>query len=122
MYGRYGLDKLGYAILITSMILTLVTSIFGGDGNYLSMLLLIWECYRFFSKNIYKRSQENSKFCGITKSIKKKLGLMKNQLRDRKTHRYFDCTTCRNTLRVPKGKGEIKVTCPVCKTVTITKT
>ncbi|MBO7148810.1 MAG: hypothetical protein J6V93_03030 [Clostridia bacterium] len=122
MYGRYGIDKLGYALIIGSMIITLLTSLTGGDGNIVSMALLIWEAYRFLSRDVYKRSRENQKFLSISAGIKKKLSLLKNKLRDRKTHRYFECTTCHNTLRVPKGKGEIRVTCPVCKTVTITKT
>ena len=122
MYGRYGMDKLGYTLLICSMVLTLLNSIFGGVGDLLPVALIIWEAYRFLSRDTYKRSRENQKFLSISASIKKKLGLLKNKLRDRKTHRYFECTTCHNTLRVPKGKGEIRVTCPVCKTVTITKT
>ena len=122
MYGRYGIDKLGYAILICSMVLTLLTSLFGGEGDLVAMALLVWGVYRFLSRDIYKRTRENQKFLSISASLKKKLGLIKNKLRDRKTHRYFECTTCHNTLRVPKGKGEIRVTCPVCKTVTITKT
>ena len=122
MYGRYGLDKLGYAILISSMIITLLTSLLGGDGNFVSLALLGWGVFRFLSKNTYKRSQENIKFLDIMNSLKKRVGLVKNKIRDRNTHRYFECTTCHNTLRVPKGKGEITVTCPVCKTVTIIKT
>lgn len=122
MYGRYGMDKLGYALLISSMIVTLLSSLFLKNGIIIAYALMIWEIFRFFSKNIYRRTQENNKFYSFSQKTKKKLGLAKNKLRDRKTHRYFSCTTCHNTLRVPKGRGEIKVTCPVCKTITITKT
>lgn len=122
MYGRYGMDKLGYMILIVSMVITLISSLFFKNGVIVAYALIIWEVYRFFSKNISKRTNENSKYYSIIRSLKKKYALSKNKLRDRKTHRYFSCTTCHNTLRVPKGKGEIKVTCPVCKTITITKT
>ena len=41
---------------------------------------------------------------------------------DRKTHRYFRCPQCRATVRVPKGKGQIRITCPHCKHQFIKKT
>ena len=123
MYGRYGIDKLGYAILITSMCLSLISSVFSFELLYIaSYALMIWEIYRFLSKNIYRRSAENVKFLNIKSSLSKKLKLEKNKIKDRKTHKYFECSTCHNNLRVPKGRGELKVTCPVCKTVTFTKT
>jgi LSD1 subclass zinc finger protein len=53
--------------------------------------------------------------------VRKSFKLTKNKFRDRKTHRYFNCPTCHNTLRVPRGRGEIRVSCPVCKTITVTK-
>ena len=123
MYGRYGIDKLGYTLIIVSMCITLLSSIFNIEVGYiLSYGLIGWEIFRFLSKNIYKRSSENVRFINVKKSLTLKVKLEKNKIRDRKTHRYFECSTCHNNLRVPKGRGELKVTCPVCKTVTITKT
>lgn len=122
MYGRYGMDTLGCALIIASMIITFFSSLFFRDAVIFAYALIIWEIYRYFSKNTYKRTRENYKFYSVIRVVKKKFSLSKNKMRDRKTHRYFECTTCHNTLRVPKGKGEIRVTCPVCKTVTIIKT
>ena len=39
----------------------------------------------------------------------------KARWQDRKTHRYFRCPQCRATVRVPRGKGKIRITCPKCK-------
>ena len=123
MLGRYGIDKLGYAILIISMVISLISSVFKFYvGALISYVLLIWEVYRFLSRDTYKRSSENMKFLNIKKISTQKIKFQKNKIRDRKTHKYFECSTCHNNLRVPKGKGELKVTCPVCKTVTFTKT
>ena len=36
------------------------------------------------------------------------------RIRDRK-HRYFTCPRCHQTVRVPRGKGKIAITCPKCK-------
>ena len=41
--------------------------------------------------------------------------LIWSMFRSRKTHRYYKCQICKHWLRVPKGKGKIEITCPVCK-------
>lgn len=122
-YGRYGVDKLGWAILIVSMVLSFASSIASVKSfiastvlYVLSYALLIWMVYRMLSKNRQKRYAENVKFLSVWKNIKKWFDLQKNRIRDIKTHRYFACPNCKNNLRVPRGRGEITITCPVCKT------
>ncbi len=122
-YGRYGVDKLCYATLIVSMIFSFTSSIIAAKHfaasavlYVLSYALLIWMLFRMLSKNRQARYNENMKFVGIWKKIKKWFKLQKNRIKDIKTHRYFSCPNCKNNLRVPKGRGEITITCPVCKT------
>ncbi len=43
------------------------------------------------------------------------------RLRDLKYYRYYKCSNCRKTLRVPRGKGKISITCPKCKNVMVKK-
>ncbi|MBQ8248684.1 MAG: hypothetical protein IJY93_02210 [Clostridia bacterium] len=122
-YGRYGVDKLGYAILIVSMILSLASSFCAVASPRVSLILyvisyglLIWMLFRMLSKNRAARANENAKFLGFWKGIKKWFKLQYNRIKDIRTHRYFACPNCKNNLRVPKGRGEITITCPVCKT------
>lgn len=122
-YGRYGVDKLGYVMLISSMILSLASSLISIKYliaslvlHFLSSLLLIWMAFRMLSRNTQARYTENMKFLGFWNKIKKWFKLQKNRIKDIKTHRYFACPNCKNNLRVPKGRGEITITCPVCKT------
>lgn len=121
MRGRNGMDSLGRFLMIAVMVITLFSSIFFYPLMIVSYLLFAWAIFRFFSKNTYKRSAENRKYLEIADVARKGFKLTKNKFRDRKTHRYFNCPTCHNTLRVPKGRGEIRVSCPVCKTITVTK-
>jgi len=121
--GRCGCDSLGYALIVASLVINIVSSFtatkFGAVSVVmwiLSNLLLCYAVFRMFSRNIYARRRENELFTGWTKPVKKWFKLQKNKLRDRKTHKYFACPKCKNNLRVPKGRGEITVTCPVCKT------
>ena len=117
MYGRYGVDELCYALVIFGMVFTFTARV----SNIIwfqipAYLALIWAIFRIFSKNQKARSGERAAFLKVWNPVKKWFKLQYNRLRDIKTHRYFSCPNCKNTLRVPKGKGEITITCPVCKT------
>ncbi len=121
--GRYGSDTFGFALIIVSLVMNIASSFTASVLGTVSVIfwilsnvLLCYAIFRMFSRNIYARRRENEMFVGFTKPLKKWLKLQKNKLRDRNTHKYFACPSCKNNLRVPKGRGEITVTCPVCKT------
>lgn len=121
--GRYGVDTLGYFIVIFSLMLSLASSLIGAVSDVasyilwiVSYLLLGYELFRMFSRKIGNRQKENLLFCGVWKNIKKPIKLTYSKIRDVRTHRYFSCPNCKNALRVPKGRGEVTITCPVCKT------
>ena len=115
MYGRYGHDKLNRAILTAGLVMMLLTLF--TPGKMLDLILtvgsyglLVWSLFRCFSRNHYKRYQENRRFL-----------LMQDRMKD-KNNRYFDCPKCRQTVRVPRGKGKIAITCPKCREKFIKKT
>ena len=117
MYGRYGTDKLGNCMLIAYTVIILVQAVLSvfTDSVLLdlilslaSLILIFIIFFRMFSKNIYKRRRENERFCGFFR-------LRKNKIRDRKTHVYRKCPSCKAVLRLPKAKGKHFVVCPRCK-------
>lgn len=113
--GRYGHDKLNMVLLGAGMVLC-IASMFvknpTADGLLvvLSYILLILSLFRCLSRNTYKRYQENRRFL-----------LVLDRLKDR-NNRYYSCPKCRQTVRVPKGKGKIAITCPKCRERFIKKT
>ena len=116
-YGRYGNDTLNKVLtavyliwLITFTIVDIFVSniIFSIIGWLVTVALFIWVMCRMMSRNIYARRRENEKFCGFFK-------LRKNKFRDRKTHVYRKCKSCKSVLRLPKAKGKHFVVCPKCK-------
>ena len=123
MYGRYGSDELNMALLGTALVLSILNSIFSAVFRFWAPMgivtlvvsaviyaLLIYGLFRIFSRNIYKRRRENRRFLNLW-----------NRLRDR-SHRYFRCPQCRQTVRVPKNRGKINIRCPKCGEKFIKKT
>ena len=115
MVGRYGTDKLGFVLLGTALVMSLLGSFIPVPAVKLALTLayyalMFWALFRMFSRNTYARYEENRKFLRIF-----------DQLKDR-DHRYFNCPKCRQTVRVPRGKGKIAITCPKCRERFIKKT
>ena len=116
MAGRYGVDRLYYFLLAICAIL-IVINLFV-DSFLISVLesgLLVYSFYRVMSRNIYKRQKENQKFIKLLDKPKQAINLQKCKRRDRKTHVYKKCPSCKNNLRLPKEKGHHTVVCPCCK-------
>lgn len=116
MMGRYGADRLSFALLILSIILTFLGSVLHlALLTYLSYVPLILVIYRMLSRNIKKRSMENYKFSMLTSPIYGWFIGVRRRLSERGTHKYLKCPECKAELRLPKGKGTILVTCPKCR-------
>lgn len=122
MYGRYGNDSLNQFLLVVAIVL--LVPWFFTHWAVLSILifaLLIVVYFRMFSRNTYKRSAENQKFLTWFTPLQRKVAGRKMQMQD-KEHRYFKCPSCGRTLRVPRGRGRIEITCPHCKRKFLKKT
>ena len=115
MMGRYGHDRLNVALLVVGLIMTVVSMFVRIKlvvlvTTLLSYVFLILALIRCFSRNTYKRYNENRRFL-----------LLVDRLKDR-SNRYYSCPKCRQTVRVPRGKGKIAITCPKCREKFIKKT
>lgn len=122
MYGRNGVDSLGKFVLAISIIVMLLAG--WTDSlilSYLSWIGIIYLYFRMFSRNIYKRSSENQWYLNKTYKIRTFFYRQKNLLLQRKTHHIYKCPTCRQKIRVPRGKGRIEIRCPKCNTRFIKK-
>lgn len=123
MAGRYGIDHLGRATAVAYIVISLL-SIFLHSPIFviLAYALLFLFFFRCFSKNADKRIAENRHFFQFTQKLKQKKIAKKRQWDERDTHRYYTCKQCGQTIRVPKGKGKICITCPKCHSEFIKKT
>ena len=115
MTGRYGTDKLNTLILGIGLVLCLLSmfmpiawlTLLLTGLSYVFMGIAI---FRSLSRNTYKRYLENRRYLAIHARLKDK------------NHKYYRCPKCRQSVRVPKGKGKIAITCPKCKERFVKKT
>ena len=115
MEGRYGRDELNnfiFGVCIALIVLNLFLEVW--VISVIESLLCVWLIVRTMSRNIYKRAAENRKFIKIRDKVKAPFVMAKNKWRDRKTHVYKRCPSCKSTLRLPKVLGEHTVRCVRC--------
>lgn len=136
-----GLDELNRAMLITALVLSLLGMFLSSVGGWprivftaLGAAVLILMVVRMTSKNTAKRYQENMKFLTVSNEVKdwfrrtfrakgassqkyapKAKRARKNpSWNELKQYKYLICPQCAQRLRVPRGKGRIRVTCTNC--------
>lgn len=115
LYGRYGTDQFSRFLLIGALVLWAVSIVTGIHFlNTVSMLLLIYNIFRSYSKNFEKRRKELDTYLFYKNKFDKKFALQKRMWNERNTHKFFKCPTCKTVVRVPKGRGKIEITCPKC--------
>lgn len=126
MAGRNGNDQLNVFLLIVDLILMLLSSIFsksiGGVLYPIVIALLVYVYFRMFSRNVYKRREENGKYMRLKYKAAAELRLFKERWIQRKYYKFFTCPSCRASLRVPRHRGKIKIVCRKCGTSFFGKT
>lgn len=112
MQGRYGIDTLGKH-LMNLVLVMLVINIFLRSGivNLVTLAIAVYANFRMFSKKTYKRSSENRLYVQWLRKVNSKF----KHLKDRKDYKYFKCPECKLSLRAPRKRGPITVTCSKCR-------
>ena len=123
MVGRYGSDQFSLFLSITGIILSFLGNFkYLGVLYFIGTLMIFYSLFRSFSKNYEARRKELNWYLVWSMKPKAQIKLLLNQIRDRKTHRYFKCKSCKTIMRVPKGRGKIEITCPKCRVKVVKKT
>ena len=148
MRPKLRLDELNKALLITagaSYLLSFVLTRYAGLNTLFRLLFaaaLIFLGIRLFAGHPEKRYAENMKFLTYLTAVKDffrrtfhKTGApqrpaatsggildkWKQQWHEYRTYRYLICPQCSQRLRVPRGKGKIRVTCTKCRNQFVAK-
>lgn len=116
-FGKNGIDQLNIGLLVLAVLCWVLSGVMHrGLGNlfhWACLLLAAIFCVRAFSQNIERRRAENQKFLAMTHNLR--LGHnWRGKMEQRRQYKIFKCPSCGVKLRVPRGKGTIKVTCRQC--------
>ena len=115
MQGRYGHDELNNGLFIAFFVLWIVSLITKKSFFYtIGLLLLVYSIYRSLSRDHMKRSRERLWFLKQVDKAKRYPKQLRQRWDQRKTHKFYRCKQCGVMIRVPKGKGQIEITCPKC--------
>lgn len=132
MYGRNGSDDLGRACLVAAIILLVGSLVFNFIDytvswvcSTASLVFIVYSFFRMASPNLEARRRENAGWVKVwtrvSLPVKRFISRRKEWKRYHKDYRLYRCEKCGQSLRVPKGKGKVKVTCPKCKTSFVKK-
>ena len=116
MMGRYGLDDLGKFLMWIAIIIMLPSFFFRNRIiEIIPFIILIISYVRVFSKNINQRYNENQRFLAYKSRFLGYFQRANTRRMQKKNYHIYVCPTCKQKIRVPKGKGKICITCPKCK-------
>lgn len=129
MSRRCGLDELNNFIMLIGFIFVVIALF---THKWIFVLIggvLVALCYiRVFSTKLDKRRAENDFYMRyMGKSVRfvdyiKLIVKMKiRSIRD-KEYVYFVCSSCKQVIRVPKGKNKVSVRCPKCSATFVKRT
>lgn len=117
MSGRYGSDQLNLTMVIGALIVTTIGSL---SGVYFLTLaadaLLLLAIFRMFSKDRYRRAHENQVYLEKTQKVRRTATEWVNRVKNSRKYHYYTCPKCKQRLRVPRGVGNITITCKQCGT------
>ena len=115
MAGRYGADQLSRFLSFAALILIVLNLFFRSNVLWvLSLTLLVLVYVRMFSKNFERRRRENERYLRIKSKLTGGFTDWTDRRKQSKDYVFFRCPGCHAMLRVPRGKGKIRVTCRKC--------
>ena len=119
MIGRNGNDQLNRFLLLADVVLLLLAGILNrtalGSLLYLLVLALLGLSYfRMLSRDVYKRRSENEGYLRRKQQFLSRLRVFKERWKQRKDYKFFTCPSCKAVMRVPRGRGKIRIVCHKC--------
>ncbi len=122
MSGRYGADQLSRLLMVITLVVLVLSMFRPLRFLYIvAMVVLVYTYFRMFSRNVEKRYAENQKYLNWKYRLVVKKDQRKKRWAQRKTYHFYKCPNCKQTVRVPRGKGNICITCPKCRTEFVKK-
>lgn len=117
MRGRNGADELGNTVVALSLVALLI-NVFARTRvlAVAALVMAIYSCWRMSSKNVAARRKENRDFLKAFAPVLRWIKNPRASMKEQRAYKHLTCPNCGQQMRVPRGKGKMRVTCPKCQT------
>lgn len=115
--GRQGPDDLAVFSVNLAIVIVLV-NVFARTGwlGWVGLALVAYAMFRIQSRNLGARARENEAFLRALGPARPWVQNPRAAWAELRAYKHVRCNSCRQRVRVPRGKGRLRVTCPRCKT------
>lgn len=115
--GRQGPDDLAVFSVNLAIVIVLV-NVFARTGwlGWVGLALVAYAMFRIQSRNLGARARENEAFLRALGPARPWVQNPRAAWAELRAYKHVRCSSCRQRVRVPRGKGRLRVTCPRCKT------
>ena len=117
LQGRQGPDDLA-VFSMNLAIVVVVVNLFARVSwlGWVALVLIALWMFRIQSKNLGSRARENEAFLKALGPARPWVQNPRAAWAELRAYKHVRCTSCKQRVRVPRGKGKLRVTCPRCKT------
>ena len=116
MIGRYGVDQFSRFLMVITLVFMVIGIFTHPIVYYIGFAAMIYMYFRIFSKKWDKGRAENQWYLRKSYAIRNWFDKKKKMWQLKKTHKIFKCPTCKQKIKVPKGRGKIEIRCTKCDT------
>lgn len=114
--GRQGPDDLAVFSVNLAIVLVLVNVFVRTSWlGWVALVLVAYSMFRIQSKNLGACARENAAFLKALGPARPWIQNPRAAWSELRAYRHVRCTSCKQRVRVPRGKGRLRVTCPRCK-------
>ena len=115
--GRNGADEISNLTLAVAIVLVVV-NLFAHTWviSLVAVALLLYTGFRISSTKVADRREENEHFLAVLGPLAPWVRNPAAAMREARAYKHLTCPSCGQHVRVPRGKGKVRVTCPKCKT------
>lgn len=113
--GRNGVDELSSSCTNVAVLLVII-DLFAHTSwlSIVALVLLGYSWFRISSKSIPSRRKENASYVKTAGPVVPWLVNPISAARENKDYKHLSCPSCGQRVRIPRGKGKVRITCPKC--------